>query len=130
VIALMPVRSAVIVILSYYRMICSGRWQSKITDFLDYGQASSYSFIFLSRHSQKRENLKRFALEPESRARAAELMENAKKTHAKMQALNRASRTNGKGLDKAVLDKALDDLIETFKDVNKKLDDLLAKAKE
>jgi hypothetical protein len=44
--------------------------------------------------------------------------------------LNRASKTNGKGLDKAVLDSALDDLIETFKEVNKKLDDLLAKAKE
>jgi DNA-binding PadR family transcriptional regulator len=78
----------------------------------------------------KARKLKRFALEPESRARAAELMENAKKTHAKMQDLNRASRTNGKGLDKAVLDRALDDLIETFKDVNKKLDELLAKAKE
>jgi len=77
----------------------------------------------------KARKLKRFALEPESRARA-ELMENAKKTHAKMQDLNRASRTNGKGLDKAVLDRALDDLIETFKDVNKKLDELLAKAKE
>ena len=56
-------------------------------------------------------------------------MESAKKTHEKMRALNRASRTNGKGLDKAVLDRALDDLIETFKDVNKKLDDLLVKAK-
>jgi hypothetical protein len=29
-----------------------------------------------------------------------------------------------------MLDSALDDLIETFKDVNKKLDELLAKAKE
>jgi hypothetical protein len=46
-----------------------------------------------------------------------------------MQVLDRASRTNGKGLDKAMLDSALDELIETFKDVNKKLDDLLAKAK-
>ena len=47
-----------------------------------------------------------------------------------MQTLNRASQSNGKGLDKAVLDSALDELIETFKDVNKKLDELLAKAKE
>lgn len=57
-------------------------------------------------------------------------MEHAKKSRDKLQALNRASQTNGKGLDKAVLDTALDDLIETFKDVNKKLDDLLAKTKK
>jgi hypothetical protein len=55
-------------------------------------------------------------------------MENAKETSDKIAALNEAARANGKGLDKAVLDSALDDLIETFKDVNKKLDDLLAKA--
>jgi len=54
----------------------------------------------------------------------------AKKSYDLLQALNRASKSNGKGLDKAVLDSALDDLIETFKDVNKKLDDLLAKATE
>ena len=56
-------------------------------------------------------------------------MKNARKTHDKMQTLNRASQSNGKGLDKAVLDSALDELIETFNDVNKKLDELLAKAK-
>jgi hypothetical protein len=57
-------------------------------------------------------------------------VKHAKKSYDRLQALNRASETNGKGLDKAVLDSALDDLIETFKEVNKKLDDLLAKAKE
>ncbi len=57
-------------------------------------------------------------------------MKHAKKSYDRLEALNRASKTNGKGLDKAELDSALDDLIETFKDVNKKLDDLLAKAKE
>jgi hypothetical protein len=57
-------------------------------------------------------------------------MKQAKKSADKLNALNRASQTNGKGLDKVVLDSALDDLIETFKDVNEKLDDLLAKAKE
>jgi hypothetical protein len=72
----------------------------------------------------------RGALDSESRARAAELVKNAKKTYDKMQALNRTSQSNGKGLDKAVLDRALDELIETFKDANQKLDDLLAKAKE
>jgi hypothetical protein len=35
---------------------------------------------------------------------------------------------NGKGLDKATLDSALDDLIETMKRANRKLDELLAKA--
>jgi len=56
-------------------------------------------------------------------------VKSAKKTYDKMQVLNRTSR-NGKGLDKAVLDSALDELIETFKGVNKRLDELLAKAKE
>ena len=65
----------------------------------------------------------------ESKARAAELMKHASDSHKKLQALSRASQTNGKGLDKATLDRALDDLIQTFEDVNKKLDDLLAKAK-
>jgi len=57
-------------------------------------------------------------------------VKHAKKSYDRLQAFNRASETNGKGLDKAVLDRALDDLIETFREVNKKLDDLLAKAKE
>jgi putative signal transducing protein len=79
--------------------------------------------IFLLRHSRRRANWK-------ARAKAAELVKQPKKSYDRFQALNRASKSNGKGLDKAVLDGALDDLIDTFKDVNKKLDDLLAKAKE
>ncbi len=55
-------------------------------------------------------------------------MKLAKKSHEKMQTLSRAAEGNGKGLDKETLDSALDDLIETFEDVNRKLDDLLAKA--
>jgi hypothetical protein len=55
-------------------------------------------------------------------------MKNAKETSDKVASLNKDAQVNGKGLDKAVLDSALDDLIERFKDVNKKLDDLLAKA--
>ncbi|HVC45317.1 MAG TPA: hypothetical protein VND20_10920 [Candidatus Binataceae bacterium] len=78
----------------------------------------------------KARELKSLALDSESRDKIAELMKQAKKSEDTLNALNRASRTNGKGLDKAVLDSALDDLIETFKDVNKKLDDLLAKAKQ
>ncbi len=46
-----------------------------------------------------------------------------------IQAVIRASEGNGKGLDKAELDSVLDDLIKTFEDTNKKLDQLLAKAK-
>jgi hypothetical protein len=42
----------------------------------------------------------------------------------------RAAEGNGKGLNKRVLDSALDELIKTFTDANKRLDDLLAKAKE
>jgi hypothetical protein len=57
-------------------------------------------------------------------------MKRANESHKKMLALGRASETNGKGLDKATLDSALDDLIRTFEDVNRKLDDLLAKAKQ
>jgi hypothetical protein len=47
-----------------------------------------------------------------------------------MKALNQASASNGKGLDKATLDSALDRLIETMDGVNRELDTLLAKAKE
>ena len=78
----------------------------------------------------KARELSSLPLNSESRDRVAELVEHAKKSRDRLQALDRASKTNGKGLDKAVLDSALDDLIETFKDVNRKLDDLLAKAKE
>jgi hypothetical protein len=46
-----------------------------------------------------------------------------------MEALNRASASNGKGLDKAALDSALDRLIETMDGVNRELDALLAKAR-
>ncbi len=56
-------------------------------------------------------------------------MKRANESHKKMQTLSQASQGNGKGLDKATLDRALDELIQTFEDVNKKLDDLIAKAK-
>jgi hypothetical protein len=46
-----------------------------------------------------------------------------------MESLNRASASNGKGLDKATLDSALDRLIETMDGVNRELDALLAKAR-
>jgi hypothetical protein len=110
-------------------MICSDRWQSKLADSLDYGQArtngpSSY------RGTRKGARIENVSARFESKDKAAELMKQAKKSEDRLNALNRASQTNGKGLDKAVLDSALDDLIETFREVNKKLDDLLAKAKQ
>jgi hypothetical protein len=52
------------------------------------------------------------------------------KSQKTMEALNRASASNGKGLDKATLDSALDRLIETMDGVNRELDDLLAKGQE
>jgi len=56
-------------------------------------------------------------------------MKRVNDSHQKLQTLNRASQGNGKGLDQAKLDSALDDLIKTFEDVNRKLDDLIAEAK-
>ena len=44
--------------------------------------------------------------------------------------LGAQSRAHGKGLSKAVLNSALDELIKTFEEANRKLDDLLAKAKD
>jgi hypothetical protein len=78
----------------------------------------------------KSRELKTFALDPESKAKAAGLMERVRKSHKTMEALNQASASNGKGLDKATLDSTLDRLIETMDQVNRELDDLLAKAKK
>lgn len=57
-------------------------------------------------------------------------MKRTNKSHEMMKVPGRGSQKIGKGLDKATLDSALDDLIRTFQDVNRKLDDLLAKAKQ
>lgn len=56
-------------------------------------------------------------------------MKRVNASHQKLQILSRASQGNGKGLDQAKLDSALDDLIKTFEDVNRKLDELIAEAK-
>ncbi|MGB6564527.1 MAG: hypothetical protein WBE69_18150 [Candidatus Binataceae bacterium] len=77
----------------------------------------------------KARELKKLALDRESRAKVAELMKRVQKSHETMEALNRAAASNGKGLDKATLDSALDRLIETMDGVNRELDALLAKAK-
>jgi len=56
-------------------------------------------------------------------------MKRVNESHQKLQTLSRASQGNGKGLDQAKLNSALDDLIKTFEDVNHKLDELIAEAK-
>jgi hypothetical protein len=77
----------------------------------------------------KARELKTFALDPESKAKATGLMERVQKSRKAMEALNQAAVSNGKGLDKATLDSALDRLIETMDGVNRELDALLAKTK-
>jgi propanediol dehydratase small subunit len=78
---------------------------------------------------EKARELQAFALDGESKAKAAGLMERVRKSHKTIEALNEVSAANGKGLDKATLDSALDRLIETMDGVNRELDTLLAKAK-
>ena len=68
-------------------------------------------------------------LDSESRNRASELMKRVRENQKTVQSLIQVSEGNGKGLDKAELDSVLDDLIKTFEDTNRKLDQLLAKAK-
>lgn len=77
----------------------------------------------------KARELRTLKLDSESRKRASELVKLVTENQKSIQALIRASEGNGKGLDKAELDSVLDDLIKTFEDTNKKLDQLLAKAK-
>jgi hypothetical protein len=77
----------------------------------------------------KARELRTFALDPNSKAKAARLMERVQKSRKTMESLNRAASSNGKGLDKATLDSALDRLIETMDGVNRELDELLAKAR-
>ena len=76
-----------------------------------------------------RRRLNTFALDPESRAKLAELMKRVGKSHKTMEALSQAAASNGKGLDKGALDSALDRLIATMDGVNRELEALLAKAK-
>jgi hypothetical protein len=77
----------------------------------------------------KARELKTFALDRESKAKAISLMERVQKSRKIVETLNRAAASNGKGLDKATLDSTLDRLIETMDGVNRELDALLAKAK-
>jgi hypothetical protein len=77
----------------------------------------------------KARKLQAYELDQETRQRVADLMKRANESHKRIQALAKSPRSNGKGIDKAVLDSTLDELIATFEDVNRKLDELLAKAR-
>jgi ferritin-like metal-binding protein YciE len=55
-------------------------------------------------------------------------MKTVKTTQQKIEALNEASERNGK-LDKAVLDEALDRILKAAQEINREVDDLLAKAR-
>ena len=78
----------------------------------------------------KAKELRTLTLDSESQAKVADLMKRINESHKRIQSLSRASEGNGKGLNKAVVDSALNELIKTFEDANRKLDDLLAKAKK
>jgi ferritin-like metal-binding protein YciE len=65
---------------------------------------------------------------PELRSVAAPIMKTVKTTQQKIEALNEASERNGK-LDKAVLDEALDRILKAAQEINREVDDLLAKAR-
>ncbi len=56
-------------------------------------------------------------------------MKRAKQSHKRIQKLAAESGSNGKSIDKLVLDSTLEQLTATFEDVNRKLDDVLAKAR-
>jgi uncharacterized protein Yka (UPF0111/DUF47 family) len=78
----------------------------------------------------KARQLSRIALNgrPELRSVAAQIMKTVKATHEKIEALNEASKRNGK-LDKATLDEALDRILKAAQQIDHEVDDLLAKAR-
>ena len=99
-----------------------------VATFYDHGQTRKINTSVIDALGKARE-LKTFALDPESKTKAAGLMERVHKSRKTLERLSQASASNGEGLDKATLDSALDRLIETMDRVNRELDELLAKAK-
>jgi hypothetical protein len=65
---------------------------------------------------------------PELRSVAAQIMKTVKATGKKIEALNAASNRNGK-LDKATVDQALDRILKAADEINREVNDLLAKAR-
>ena len=65
---------------------------------------------------------------PELGSVAAQIMKTVKATHREIEALNEATQQNGK-LDKAALDQALDRILKAAREINREVNDLLAKAR-
>ncbi len=65
---------------------------------------------------------------PELRSVAAQIMKTVKATHREIEALNEATQQNGK-LDKAALDQAMDRILKAAREINREVNDLLAKAR-
>jgi hypothetical protein len=65
---------------------------------------------------------------PDLRRRASELMKAARDSSEKIEALTEGHGKNGK-LDKATLERGLDRIIKAQQEINRELDDLLAKAR-
>lgn len=55
-------------------------------------------------------------------------MKTVKATHREIEALNEATQQNGK-LDKAALDRAMDRILKAAREINREVNDLLAKAR-
>jgi hypothetical protein len=76
----------------------------------------------------KARELNTLALDPDAKASLAQLMKKTANSRKKLQAFANASATNGK-LDKATLDRGLDRALKAIDEVNRELDELLAKAR-
>jgi len=72
--------------------------------------------------------LNALALEPPSRAKLGELMKKTSENQQKLQTLADAVGANGK-LDKETLDRSLDRMLKAADEINRELDELLAKAR-
>jgi len=64
----------------------------------------------------------------EDRPGDGQTMKTVKATGKRLEALNEASNRNGK-LDKATVDKALDRILKAADEINREVNDLLAKAR-
>jgi hypothetical protein len=76
----------------------------------------------------KARKLNQFTLPLDEKKRVASLMKKAANTRRKLEALAEASGTNGK-LDKPTFERGLDRILKAMDEVNRELDELLAKAR-
>jgi hypothetical protein len=66
---------------------------------------------------------------PELRGTAAAIMKAVKATRQKIDALNEGAKRNGK-LGQATMDRALDRILKAAEEINREVDELLAKARK